>query len=235
MSEAKATIDKLSEDFDRSIIRMKPGSNKRPAMPYVSHGSVTKRLNAVAPGWSSRVVEVHSYVKPASGLLECAAVTLELTIPGVGSRQEVGTANQPRNFGDDLKNAMSDALKRCAMRFGVAIDLWESADEADEDAYPAQDTPRAAQTQQRPAQRPRQAPDAGDPPPPPPQVGPVYTAAEFKFVTQAAWAIRLKHDYERAFVYVRGARDYLTADQYDDMKEELKRLKAGTPEGAQTA
>lgn len=132
-NDARTTITKLSEEFDRAVIRMKPGSAKRPAMPYVSHGSVTKRLNNVCPGWSSRVVETHSYLN-GNGVLVCAAVLLELTIPGVGSRQEYGTANQPRNFGDDAKNAASDALKRCAMRFGVAIDLWESADEADEDA-----------------------------------------------------------------------------------------------------
>jgi hypothetical protein len=95
---------------------------------------VTKRLNAVCPGWSSRVVETYTSVNPA-GLLVCAGVLLELTIPGVGSRQEFGTANQPRNFGDDAKNAASDALKRAAMRFGVALDLWEDMDEADEDAH----------------------------------------------------------------------------------------------------
>lgn len=156
MSEARATIDALSKDFDRTLIRTKPGSKPdakyfKPATKYVSHGSVTKRLNDAAPGWSSRVVETHSFMN-ANGVLVCAGVTLELTIPGVGSRQEVGTANQPRNFGDDLKNAMSDALKRCAMRFGVAIDLWESMDEADEDAAPA---PRPA-----PRQTPQDEPNA---------------------------------------------------------------------------
>jgi hypothetical protein len=133
MSEARKIIDQLSEEFPAHVIQVKPGSNRKPATKYVSHGSCTKRLNAVCPGWSSRVVETYTYVNPA-GLLVCAGVLLELTIPGAGSRQEFGTANQPRNFGDDAKNAASDALKRAAMRFGVALDLWEDMDEADEDA-----------------------------------------------------------------------------------------------------
>ena len=87
----------------------------------------------MCPGWSSRVVEMHTYMSP-SGVLCCAGVTLEVTVPGAGSHQEFGKAATPRNFGDDAKNAMSDALKRCAMRFGVALDLWESGDEYDEDA-----------------------------------------------------------------------------------------------------
>lgn len=133
MSDERATIDALSREFDPAVIQIKPGSARKPATKYVSHGSCTKRLNAVCPGWSSRVVETYTYLDPA-GLLVCAGVLLELTIPGVGSRQEFGTANQPRTFGDDAKNAASDALKRAAMRFGVALDLWESMDEHDEDA-----------------------------------------------------------------------------------------------------
>jgi hypothetical protein len=148
MDEARATIDALSKEFDRSVIQIKPGSAKKPATRYVSHGSVTKRLNAVCPGWSSRVVETYTSVNPA-GQLACAGVLLELTVPGVGSRQEFGTANQPRSFGDDAKNAASDALKRAAMRFGVALDLWEDMDEADEDAHPA--PPRPAPPRPAPA------------------------------------------------------------------------------------
>lgn len=129
---ARPTIQALSEPFERSLIRMKPGG-KRPATPYISHGLVTKRLNDVCPGWTSRLVEMHAYVD-GNGVLQCAGVTLELTIPGVGSRVEFGTSANRNGFGADAKNAMSDALKRCAMRFGVAIDLWEKMDEDDEDA-----------------------------------------------------------------------------------------------------
>jgi hypothetical protein len=52
---------------------------------------------------------------------------------------------------------MSDALKRCAMRFGVALDLWESADESDEDATPVPTVARQTPAQSRPAPRPAPA------------------------------------------------------------------------------
>ena len=141
---ARGIVETLSAAFDRSLIRMKPGG-KRPATPYISHGLVTKRLNDVTPDWTSRVVEMHTYVD-GNGVLQCAGVTLELTIPGVGSRQEFGTSANRNGFGADAKNAMSDALKRCAMRFGVALDLRESAEENDEDAQPV-----AAPVERRPA------------------------------------------------------------------------------------
>ena len=169
MSEVKATIDALSAPFDPKVIRRKPGSDKRPALPYVSHGLVTKRLNEVCPGWSTRVVEMHTFMD-GNGRLQCAGVTLELTVPGVGSRVEFGTAERPQGFGKDAKNAMSDALKRCAMRFGVAIDLWESADEDDEDAQPviAPVERRPAPARPAPRQEPRplrpSAPASGEVP-----------------------------------------------------------------------
>ena len=172
---AKAIIDGLTEPFDRAVIKKKPGSKPgatkfKPASDYVSHGLVTKRLNAVCPGWSSRVVEWHTFID-GRGELVCAGVTLEITIPGAGSHQEFGKSANRLGFGDDAKNALSDALKRCAMRFGVAIDLWESAEEDDEDAMPwvkgaegvgpdfnnLPPTPRAP-VQQRPPQRAQQAP-----------------------------------------------------------------------------
>lgn len=167
MSEVKATIDALSAPFDPKVIRRKPGSDKRPALPYVSHGLVTKRLNEVCPGWSTRVVEMHTFMD-GKGNLQCAGVTLELTVPGVGSRVEFGTAERSQGFGKDAKNAMSDALKRCAMRFGVALDLWESAEENDDDAQgeqPAAVERRPAPARPAPRQEPRplrpSAPAAG--------------------------------------------------------------------------
>jgi hypothetical protein len=45
--------------------------------------------------------------------------------------EEVGDCEQPHNWPHDgarLKDAMSDSLKRCAMRLGVTLHLW-SGDE----------------------------------------------------------------------------------------------------------
>jgi hypothetical protein len=220
---AAPTIAALSKEFDPSVIQMKPGSNRKPATRYVSHGSVTKRLNAVCPGWSSRVVETHTYLNTA-GVLVCAAVTLELTIPGVGSRVEVGTANQPRGFGDDLKNAMSDALKRCAMRFGVALDLWEDMDEGDEDAEHAAaqpPAPRAAPAFTRPRQ---DAPATGPQAPPAPRP---YTEAEFGGVLDAAWGLA-EDGKPLAEIkdYLNKLRHRMSKAQHEDARAALVRIEA---------
>lgn len=53
---------------------------------------------------------------------------LTATIDGeTYSVTEVGDCEIPGNWPHDgarMKDAMSDAIKRCAMRFGVAIHLW---------------------------------------------------------------------------------------------------------------
>jgi hypothetical protein len=58
------------------------------------------------------------------------AVVLEMrcTIDGLSvTVQECGDCEQPHNWDTDgarLKDAMSDAYKRCAMRLGVGLHLW---------------------------------------------------------------------------------------------------------------
>jgi hypothetical protein len=177
MSEIEDRIKRLSEPFDARFIQQKPGPGGR-RMDFVSHGTVTKRLNERAPGWSSRIVAsgVDVTQSPKGGLLYTADVTLELTVAGV-TRAELGTNNQPvADRGQALKSAASDALKRAAMRFGVALDLWESLDEQDEDAQYAT-TPRAGSAgpgreapaprrSAAPADRPAAVPGAAGPPSP---------------------------------------------------------------------
>jgi hypothetical protein len=175
MTEIEDRIKRLSEPFDARFIQQKPGPGGR-RMDFVSHGTVTKRLNERAPGWSSRIVAsgVDVTQSPKGGLLYTADVTLELTVAGV-TRAEVGTNNQPvADRGQALKSAASDALKRAAMRFGVALDLWESLDEQDEDAQytttpragsagPGREAP-APRRSAAPTDRPAAAPSAAGPP-----------------------------------------------------------------------
>jgi hypothetical protein len=174
MTEIEDRVKRLSEPFDQAVIQYKPKGGRQ--TPFVSHGLVNKRLNKEAPGWSSRIVATGVDVtqNPKGGLLYTADVTLELTVAGV-TRAEVGTNNQPvPDRGQALKSAASDALKRAAMRFGVALDLWESLDEQDEDAHYAT-TPRAGTTPGRepaprrsaaPTDRPAAVPSAAGPPSP---------------------------------------------------------------------
>ena len=140
--------DALSKPFGHEAIRQKRGQGGR-TMDYVSHGMVTKRLNDIAPDWTAEMVE--RYVVETDGKLHCLGGVMRLTIGGV-THEEAGGPARLTSLADDLKNTYSDCLKRCAMRFGVALDLWESAEENDEDAQGEQSAP----VERRPA--PRQEP-----------------------------------------------------------------------------
>jgi hypothetical protein len=129
------TRDALSKPFTGDIVRQKKGQGGR-LMDYVSHGGVTKRLNEVAPDWEATMVE--RFIVGDGDKLHCLGGVMRLTIGGV-TREEAGGPARLTTLADDLKNTYSDCLKRCAMRFGVALDLWESAEEHDEDAQPVPD------------------------------------------------------------------------------------------------
>lgn len=108
----------------------------------INHAVVTDRLNRYAPGWTigePRFIEVDSiWIHPdpkkkedfqpyQDGLKHCVAVVNWMQIGDV-RRWEIGEAEHPSNYGDEAKKAMSDFIKRAAMRFGVGIDLWTKED-----------------------------------------------------------------------------------------------------------
>jgi len=103
----------------------KNGELKRPALDYVSHAAVTQRLNDAAPDWTYDVKAVEA--KDDNGWPHVVAVFGTMTIGGV-SRQEVGAVDSPSSYGQELKEAISDFVRRAAMRFGVALDLWSKED-----------------------------------------------------------------------------------------------------------
>lgn len=101
---------KLREPFPPELIGKLPATQKRPALDYVSHAAVTDRLREAAPGWEFQVLERFE----ADG--DCWVLG-RMTIDGV-IRDDYGD-------GSDPKAAIGNAIRRCAMRWGVAIDLWE--------------------------------------------------------------------------------------------------------------
>lgn len=78
---------------------------------YLQHTDVMDRLELVDPSWTSESLEVR-------GGTESTFVRMKLTLKDV-SRENVGEGNDP-------KAAFSDALKRCAMMFGVGRYLYDS-------------------------------------------------------------------------------------------------------------
>jgi hypothetical protein len=175
-------IKKLSEPFPKDKIKQKRSQGGR-VMSYISHGLVTERLNEVDPNWSSHVLTEHIYTDQ-HGRLHCEGVTIALTVNHI-TRVEAGGPQRQDGFANEIKNAYSDALKRAAMRFGVALGMWESLVDAeyDEDVHPdytpgefiAPQRPNPPPTERRtntppptqktrtePASRPQQANATGD-------------------------------------------------------------------------
>jgi hypothetical protein len=110
----------LSRPFPESLIKQKPGKF---AASYVEHSVISQRL--------LEVVGPHSFTvdKPVTnpdGVVVGCLATLEVMVDGdFVTITEVGDVEHPgTNNASNLKNAASDALKRCAMRLGVGLHLW---------------------------------------------------------------------------------------------------------------
>jgi len=114
---------------------------------YVPHSTVTERLLSIVGPFSFGVDEpVRGYAEAVIGkdgtkdspafaardnaIVGCLA-TLSVVVDG---RQvyitEVGDVDKPAMANDatNLKNAASDAIKRCAMRLGLGLHLWSQED-----------------------------------------------------------------------------------------------------------
>jgi hypothetical protein len=109
-------IKLLKSPFPRERIGVKQQAfNKEKTrvmlVPYLQHTDVADRLDEVDPSWSSQITH------EAYGQGGCA-ISMSLTIKGV-TRANVGEGEEP-------KGAASDALKRCAMMFGVGRDFYDA-------------------------------------------------------------------------------------------------------------
>ena len=118
-----ATLTHLKVPFDRKQTSTLPASAGRPALDYVNHAHVVTRLNAQAEDWTYTIDEQFTH----GGKFWIRGT---MTICGV-SRVEYGQ-------GKDPLEAASHFVRRAAMRFGCAADLWAKEDlETSEPAAPA--------------------------------------------------------------------------------------------------
>lgn len=110
----------LSRPFPDSLVKQKPGKF---AASYVEHSVISQRLLEVLGPHSFRVDEA---IKNPDGVIVGCLATLDAQVDGAWvSVTEVGDVEHPgTNNGSNLKNAASDAIKRCAMRLGVGLSLW---------------------------------------------------------------------------------------------------------------
>lgn len=94
-------------------------------LDYVGHAAVTDRLLKVDPQWTWQPLAADEDGLPVVTNLgtmagEPVGLWIELTVLGV-TRPGFG-------HGKNLKEAIGDAIRNAAMRFGVALDLWSKAD-----------------------------------------------------------------------------------------------------------
>lgn len=140
----KSTWDRLREPFPSELVSKLPATAKRPELDYVGHAAVTDRLLQVDPQWSwtwgvtdpetGRPNKALSLTTEPDGSI---SLWMALTVGGV-TRVDVGYA--PADKDEALKHVVSDALRRCAMRHGVALDLWMK-DRTDDHTGPTEKVP----------------------------------------------------------------------------------------------
>jgi len=133
-------LHQLSRPFPLSLIK-EPAPGK--FGDYVPHSAVTERLLSIVGPFDFQITEVIRGQAPDiigedgtkelprfsgrdDAVVGCLA-TLGVTIDGQRVYiTEVGDVDQPamNHDGANLKNAASDAIKRCAMRIGLGLHLW---------------------------------------------------------------------------------------------------------------
>ena len=113
------TLRVLRQPVDPKLIKTREGwtdrNGNKHMVEYVEWHAVADILDRVAPTWS------HS-VRGIVQIGDMVAVTAAISIDGV-TREGVGTGTADNETG--IKKAEHDALKRAAIKFGIARELYQ--------------------------------------------------------------------------------------------------------------
>ena len=132
------TLRALKQQVDPNVIKTREGWKDRQGnmhmVEYVEWHAVADILDRVAPTWQHAVRNV-------TQIGDMVAVTAAITIDGV-TREGVGTGTAESEMG--IKKAEHDALKRAAVKFGIARELYQRESEVieKEGAAPQSEFPR---------------------------------------------------------------------------------------------
>ncbi len=122
------TLSELRRSVEPELVRRREGWSDREGRPhtvdYVEWHTVADILDKAAPSWSHTVKDIRQ-------IGDIVAVTVAITIDGI-TREGVGTGRAKNELG--IKKAEHDALKRAAVKFGIARDLYKH--EKEQDAKP---------------------------------------------------------------------------------------------------
>lgn len=117
-----ASLKKLREPFPPEQIGKLPKGGV--TLDFVGHAHLTSRLLEVDPLWFWEPMAYGEDGLPKFDSDGC--LWIRLTVCGV-TRIGVGDAGG-KTGGNAKKEAIGDALRNAAMRFGAALDLWAKAD-----------------------------------------------------------------------------------------------------------
>jgi Rad52/22 family double-strand break repair protein len=113
------TLRELRNVVDPTLIRQRAGQRDRDGnvrmVEYIEWHTVADILDEHAPNWSL-------FVKDIRSIGDIVTVTVALTINGV-TREGVGTGRMLTETA--VKTAEHDALKRAAVKFGIARELYK--------------------------------------------------------------------------------------------------------------
>lgn len=114
-----STLKELRKTVDPNLIRQRAGRRDRDGnvhmVEYVEWHTVADVLDDNAPNWAHTVKDIRS-------IGDIVTVTVAITIDGV-TREGIGTGKAISETG--IKKAEHDALKRAAVKFGIARELYK--------------------------------------------------------------------------------------------------------------
>jgi hypothetical protein len=140
------TLKELRRHVDPKLVKQREGWRDRNGnvqmVDYVEWHTVADILDDAAPNWSHTVKDIRQ-------IGDLMTVTVAITIDGV-TREGIGTGNANNEMG--IKKAEHDALKRAAVKFGIARDLYRKesdvierggAAQLDDDGFPTEPVARS--------------------------------------------------------------------------------------------
>lgn len=116
-------LKELSQPIPKELVRQRFGWTDKAGhdheIDYIEWHTVADLLDRVYPEWSQAVKDIRL-------IGDIVAVTVSITIMGV-TREGVGTGSSYDEKG--IKKAEHDALKRAAVKFGIARELYKKDEE----------------------------------------------------------------------------------------------------------
>jgi len=114
-------LQALAKRIPRSYVKQKPGGF---SADYVSHADIQQMLIAKLGTPPSQ--EITQIIRNSEGQVQGVVLRMVFVIDGeTVVIDEIGECERPgSNDGLNAKNAVSDAVKRCAMRTGLGLELW---------------------------------------------------------------------------------------------------------------